>query len=55
MPFLSMRDIHNSDKSITFNGFQNKYLMKVASFLLNKELTIDHMYYWFADNSAIKP
>lgn len=48
MKFKSMREIEGADKSFTFNGFLNRNLLRVGSFIINNKLTIDHMYFWIA-------
>lgn len=55
--FGSMRDIQGADQGFTFNGFQNKYLLNLGSLIINKELTIDHMYFWRngEDKDGLKP
>lgn len=42
----SLRSLENADKHFTFNGFINKYLLKVASLVVDNPLTIDHIYFW---------
>lgn len=55
MKFESLRDLKNADKSFTFNGFQNKFLLKIGSIIVNNQLTIDHMYFWAPPASPVKP
>lgn len=55
MPFESMRKIQGADRSCTFNGFQNKYLLKMEEMLIGKMLTVDHMFYWVKEKEALTP
>ena len=50
MKFISGRNIaKKTDKSLTFNGFQNKYFLKIGEILLNNKLTIDHIFLNFEE------
>lgn len=52
----SMREIlRDADKSFTFNGFSNKYLLKISEYVLNEKLTIDHMFVSFTKESPYQP
>lgn len=55
MPFTSMREIKGADKSLTFNGFSNKYLLAIGEFVLNDKLTIDHMFFWLENKPYFIP
>ena len=45
MKFDSARQISKiTDKSLTFNGFKNKFLLKLGEIIMNEKMTIDHVY-----------
>lgn len=43
--FDSMRQIcPDTNKSLTFNGFQADWKQKIGDFIMNEKLTIDHVF-----------
>ena len=54
MKFISGRKIaKKTDKSLTFNGFQNKFLLKIGEILLNNKMTIDHAFLNFNEEKIV--
>ena len=52
----SMRSVvPDADRSFTFNGFSNQYLLRISEFVLNDKLTIDHMFVSFTRTSPYRP